>query len=1309
MDVEDLIGTLRETHEHVLPFVGSGLATAAGAPREPALAQALAGLTAVPAKADATLAEVTLAAEAALGTLAVQERLAELITGWRLRPTAALTALCGVSRGKILTTNYDDGIERSAASRGLEPVPLLATDRRVLEDPGQGELQVIHLHGMPRDPASLVLPGSTTNALTDDPVFQTFMRATIAPAHVLYLGFSFGLAEIHLRALLAWLSRHVPDAREHYLLLSSEQLAARRGDMSLFASYGFVNVVDYEADPTHGAVERVAITLAPRSAPHWDGTAEWRTGTTWVQPIMVPSGAEDDREALQQRVTSFDYGSSAGQDVVGPLQVLEEPLAIVVAGPGMGKSTLLRWLPSMAGERLCARGRLSDYSPPGPGSSPEQSIARLLRRIESEERIAVEDLRRDDVVLLLDGLDEAPDEARDQAAAAIVAAAARWPGSGWVVTSRLTDSLDALSAAGFSAFHILPSRRWARTYLQTRSVPRARVGRAMLNGYGLGDLLGIPLFAERLANRLLDGIEESLSPLALLIEEQYATTQREARRQMHETADLGGWMRSLAVALELTGRPAASVDELTAVPAPGGLAGAEARRRLVDASLLVDVPGVAAFPLKTLQEGLCAHAILSEDDPVAALRRVAVASVAGRDRLRDDVEFTLDLVFEDADRGIRGQLRTIDPMRWARTVMTRGDLADAREAFEELWSWHDRHDLEFNTLAGSGLRTTGAAIAAIAARWPRIILERRDELESQAVGGSASARARAVAVLGELARDERTEEWLLPRLHDEAPRVVALAAQLAGRLRQSSAEPALRQLLDAPDEQVRKAALRALVEIVEVPTLSEIGALASARNDLGLVAERLLERLDLDTGIELIARSANVDGSVPWIIQRPVETAHADAWSPRRVATLMRACRQMPGGPTPDPELLADVFGRHPAAAIAAVHLQPIQGAPWGPGGQLLPLSRLDPALLEGDEHAALRRAIDRALAEVQEQQERAGRHERHLLHVQALLDERGVTLTPADLDAPYGSLRTLAPRYREMLGELLSRWWPATGLITANGEHRMSEDTRIMLLVGTEIAAPLTEEQWLELLDAHLGARRFGEHEISNDGVTAWLRATYTGNYEQHVSDRIITASDATAIGRLAFIAAGDELAQGLTEAMMERLKALDSESTGWLSAVGVMIEGGLIERARELLSTDIPASIAERVLELLARRGDADAQVHVVEHLTMLVEDGDSPARPLWHKKASTPEVVQAAALLADAAITRQVKDLPAFALDLIQRRPDEETLVQLESLAARHEVDQPWLALGVEQMARRIATRDVLSRLPKSLAQMAACFRG
>ena len=628
-------------------------------------------------------------------------------------------------------------------------------------------------------------------------------------------------------------------------------------------------------------------------------------------------------------------------------------------------------------------------------------------------------------------------------------------------------------------------------------------------------------------------------------------------------------MCSLAVALELRGRTAATVDELAAVPAAGGLAGAEARRRLVDASLLADVPGVAAFPLKTLQEGLCADAILRSEDPVAALRHVAVASVAGRDRLRDDVEFTLDLVFEHADRAVRRELRSLDSLRWARTVITRGDLDGAREAFSEIWRWHDQHELGFGG-TGSGLRTTGGAIAAIASRWPAVILERRDELESEAASGSAPGRLRALAVLGALTPDERTAGWLLPRIDDSDPHIVTLAAQLAGRLRVADAAPALRRLLDSPEEHVWKAALRALVDNVDCGPRRDRGVGINPKRSRARcrAADRAVGSRH---GTRAAVRASNVDGSLPWILQRLIETAHPDAWNPRRVTTLDE-------GPQADGRRTA------PRSRAARWHLRaPSRGrdrrrAHSADPGRSLGTRRTAAAAEPYRSSVPRGRPVrctspgDRScLDEERERQERAGRHERHLQHVRALLDERGLALAPADLDAPYGSLRTLASRYREMLGELVQRWWPPTGLTTANDEHRLSEDTRIMLLVGSEIVAPLTAEQWLELLDAHLGARRFGEHEISNDGVTAWLRATYTGQYEQDVADRISTASDATPVGRLMFIAAGDELARGPMEVLVERLKTLDSESPGWLGAVGVMIEGGLIEQARELLKTDI------------------------------------------------------------------------------------------------------------------------------------------
>ena len=78
-----------------------------------------------------------------------------------------------------------------------------------------------------------------------------------------------------------------------------------------------------------------------------------------------------------------------------------------------------------------------------------------------------------------------------------------------------------------------------------------------------------------------------------------------------------------------------------------------------------------------------------------------------------------------------------------------------------------------------------------------------------------------------------------------------------------------------------------------------------------------------------------------------------------------------------------------------------------------------------------------------------------------------------------------------------------------------------------------------------------------------------------------------------------------------------------------------------------------------------------------------------------------------LLDAALTHSVAELPDFALALMQSRPDEETLQHLAELASTHKENLPMLSLSVERMARRIATRKVLERLPDALVEVACCF--
>ena len=159
MTAQQLIELLRRERADVLPFVGSGMTVAAGAARTQELAHELARRCGVALPAGASLPDVTAAAEAAVGTAAVQGHLAEIVTGWRLRPTPALIALCAVPSGRAFTTNYDDGLERAARYRGIDAVSLLPEDVETMQAPGDKQLQVVHLHGMPSRPESLVLPG----------------------------------------------------------------------------------------------------------------------------------------------------------------------------------------------------------------------------------------------------------------------------------------------------------------------------------------------------------------------------------------------------------------------------------------------------------------------------------------------------------------------------------------------------------------------------------------------------------------------------------------------------------------------------------------------------------------------------------------------------------------------------------------------------------------------------------------------------------------------------------------------------------------------------------------------------------------------------------------------------------------------------------------------------------------------------------------------------------------------------------------------------------------------------------------------
>jgi hypothetical protein len=89
VNVEQLVELLHSERSHVLPFVGSGMAIGAGAPRPPALASALARRCGVELPAGTSLTEVTEGAEKTLRVRPVHEHLATMVERVRARAGTA--------------------------------------------------------------------------------------------------------------------------------------------------------------------------------------------------------------------------------------------------------------------------------------------------------------------------------------------------------------------------------------------------------------------------------------------------------------------------------------------------------------------------------------------------------------------------------------------------------------------------------------------------------------------------------------------------------------------------------------------------------------------------------------------------------------------------------------------------------------------------------------------------------------------------------------------------------------------------------------------------------------------------------------------------------------------------------------------------------------------------------------------------------------------------------------------------------------------------------------------------------------------
>jgi len=304
--------------------------------------------------------------------------------------------------------------------------------------------------------------------------------------------------------------------------------------------------------------------------------------------------------------------------------------------------------------------------------------------------------------------------------------------------------------------------------------------------------------------------------------------------------------------------------------------------------------------------------------------------------------------------------------------------------------------------------------------------------------------------------------------------------------------------------------------------------------------------------------------------------------------------------------------------------------------------------------------------------------------------------------------LRTLSHEQRESLAELVDRWWPADGFAHA-GSAAMRDERRRQLVavrIGAELELPVAAARWAELFDAHFATDPWEQFDLGGNDVAWWLAKKRPPDADARLLEAIATAEDARMLSRLIGIASVGPRSDALTDALFSRLSALGPGHGAWLNAVGMLIEGGELGRARELLLADMTHEIRRAVVDRLAAAGDPAAQREQLGRLAANVASGGHPEAPRWRPPYGTSAPLDAVVGLARAALEHDA-EVRTFALGLIEERIDDAAQAALAELAAVYAKRYPSLKLKLERHARRMATHAVLYRLPAELADAAAWF--
>jgi hypothetical protein len=1335
MDAEGLppefVDLVRRERTRVLPCVGAGLSIPAGIRDLASDVAHIASERGVEIAGD-DLASVVQALELQRGVEETQAIVAEAIISTPVQPTRTQKALALCPLGIVATFNYDDCLERAAGEMGRTPLPLLPNTARAFRRPGPGELVVLHLHGSAADPSSIVLPGRTTEQLASNDAFMRLLTSLWTQYVVVYFGFSFAPSEVHLLGALEWLARELPDADKQRLLLRELEAQQRAEDLAPLVSIPLLEVVPYPDTPDHRAVHQAALLLGPTNEPAPDNLSTVAPApVAHYEPaalLEVEPGAEP--SVIQADALRAEWGM--GGEWVSVDQLLDAGRTLVTAAPGMGKTQLVRIAGREPGRAqkpvLCQLKEL-------PGlldgtEDPWHAFARMAAGAQAfDDQTPVpsrERLEDGSYMFLLDALDEVPPRRRPEVADAVVAAVERWPQHGYLVTTRPTVDAARLVGAGFRSFRIVPSEGWGGRYFQRRGVPDRRVVELREKSPAASNLLSIPTYAAAIGERLADGDELSDRPIDLLLDPVRTLASEEALKQGRPQAAYLAWLQRLAVGLELRGRNEASTAELAALPGPEAEDAATTRERLVEAALLSDIPDRAEFPRRTVQEALCADALLRCADVVAAVRTVAAADLDGEEVFRGDIEHCLDQVWTNADAGQRAALRDLDPLRWARTITVGCTAADAEQALDIIWSWHYQHRLWMNWGTRGQLRGASESISLLTDHYPEVIRSRREEFIGATQSQEPTARGNAVDILSGLGSDEDAAGWLVPRLGDDNEVVRGLAASAARRLNVREALPVLREMFPGrQNESEAEAVARAVIALTPDAELGEVAQLLRQNGRVwGSVKNELIRRLTLDDTLAVLdAGVANAEEQVALlglILQRDPPQSWQAAQVQRLSAILARDDVQL--FEVPNVAHLREVLAGDQEAALRGIRDAAADGElHWSTlwfvesfQDELLRAELDGPAadayavLLEHKAAMAEAAEAAEAVPDASALAPRAGGQRAAADAASSLgrdLDERRVREDRVPDNPRVWPVENLTDGQRERLAELVQSWWPAQPLAEVVRHTGRSVEGNNGAVAAVCAAAALdlavTDARWLDVFAAP------GVMVLQPDTV-GWLHRQYRPGVEEGAAAIIRAAHDEWHVYYA--IGAFPVLQDAVARAFAERLH-LVRDPLRFAHLLQTLVSAGHRELLGQFDESALDAAQRHALLEAKASAGDADAQLALVDEALAHVRDGVR-GPPLRFSHAVTDErliapLAELLDLLGQSA--RVYDDLQRSA---IQAMAASRSVTALRAYDRLMEADSPAAAFfwyPRAELAQTMATEAVLARLPEAVADVPAVVEG